>query len=141
MSQSEEGSKDFDLFKVLRESRDSLMNAVAEVTLGVTSSQPYAAVSSALARPALFATGVSRKATAAAAAQFLAQMNMPSREDVLALSQRLTRIEMVLDDIRAAMDAAAPKSHVASVHPQRAAGRERTTEGGDGRSNGAAKAG
>ena len=141
MSQSEKDSKDFDLFKALRERRDTLLNALAEVTLGVTSSRPYSVVSSTLSRPALFATGVSRKATTAATAQILAQMNMPSREDVLALSQRLTRIEMVLDDISAAMDAAAAKSRVAPVQPQRAAGRGCNTDGGDGRSNTAAKAG
>jgi hypothetical protein len=37
-------------------------------------------------------------------ADLLARFNMPSREDVLALSQRLTRIEMVLDDVGAGMD-------------------------------------
>ena len=142
MSQAEEGAKGFDLFKVLRERRDTLLSAWAQVTLRATSSRPYFVVSSALSRPALFVTGVSRKATAAATSQILAQMNMPSRGDVLALSQRLTRIEMVLDDISAAMDAAAAapaKSRVAPG-PQRAAARERDAAGGDGRSNGAAKA-
>jgi hypothetical protein len=126
MSQAEEGTRSFgsDLFKALRARRDALLNAWAGVALRVSSSRPYFVVSSALSRPALFVTGASRKATAAAASQILAQMNMPSREDVLALSTRLTRMEMVLDDIGAAMDAAAVasgKSRVVLRQAQRAA--------------------
>ena len=104
---SKELQQGFDPIKMMRESRDNLLNVMAEMTLRVTSSRPYFVISSALSRPALFATAVSRKLTTAATSQFLAQMNMPSREDVLMLSQRLTRMEMVLDDISAAMDASA----------------------------------
>lgn len=139
MSQAED-TEAFDLFKALRGRRDTLLNAVAEVTLRVTSSRPYFVVTSTLSRPALFAMGASRKATTAATSQILAQLNMPSREDVLALSQRLTRMEMVLDDISAAMDAAAVKSQDAPGPPRRAAGPERTVLGRDGRFTGQAKA-
>jgi hypothetical protein len=106
-SKSQEIQQGFNPIKMMRESRDGLLNVVAQVTLRVTSSRPYFVISSALSRPALLATALSRKLTTAATSQFLAQMNMPSREDVLALSQRLTRMEMVLDDISAAMDASA----------------------------------
>jgi hypothetical protein len=34
----------------------------------------------------------------------LAQLNMPSREEVLSLSQRLTHIEMALDDMGASLE-------------------------------------
>jgi hypothetical protein len=37
-------------------------------------------------------------------ADLLAALNIPSRADVLALSQRLTRIEMALDDVGAGLD-------------------------------------
>lgn len=132
MSQAEAGTNSYDLIKVLRERRDTMMNAMAEVTLRATTSRPYLVVSSALNRPVLFATGVSRKAVAAATSQVLAQINMPSREEVLALSQRLTRIEMVLDDISAAMDAAAAasgKSRGAAGQPRRAGPPDRNTNG------------
>jgi hypothetical protein len=144
MSDAKEGAKGFELLKVLGERRDKLMNALAGVTLRVTSSRPYFVITSALSRPALFAMGASRKATIAATSKILAQMNMPSREDMLTLSQRLTRIEMVLDDLSAAMDAvaaASAKPRVAPGQPQRAAERKRDTEGGDARSQSAAKAG
>jgi hypothetical protein len=117
MPQPAEGSKGFDLFKVLRERRDTLLDALAKVTLRVTSSRPYFAVSTALARPSLLAAGISRKATSAAAARILEAINMPSREDVLTLSQRLTRMEMVLDDVSAALDSAAAQARVRLDHP------------------------
>jgi hypothetical protein len=137
-SKSKEAEQGFNPIKMLRERRDGLLNVVAEVTLRATSSRPYFVISSALSRPALLATALSRKLTTAATTQILAQMNMPSREDVLALSQRLTRMEMVLDDISAAMDAsatvmAAGKARIGPRQPQR---------DGDGHANGngAAKA-
>jgi hypothetical protein len=141
MSHAEKATKDFDLLKVLGERRDKLLNALAGLTLRVTSSRPYFVITSALSRPALFATGASRKATTAATSKVLAQMNLPSREDLLALSQRLTRIEMTLDDLGAAMDAVAAKARVAPGQPQRAAERKRDADGGDARSRGAEKAG
>ena len=145
MSQSKESEQGFDPIKMLRERRDGLLNVLAEVTLRVTSSRPYFVISSALSRPALLATALSRKLTAAATSQLLAQMNMPSREDVLALSQRLTRMEMVLDDISAAMDASATvtasgKSRVRPPQPRREAD-SGTDADGHANGNGAAKAG
>jgi hypothetical protein len=140
-SKSKESEQGFHPVKaLLRESRDGLLNVLAEVKLRVASSRPYFVISSALSRPALLATALSRKLTTAATSQILAQMNMsnmPSREDLLALSKRLNRMEMLLDDISAAMDAsatvmAAGKSRVGLRQPQR---------DGDGHGNGAAKAG
>jgi hypothetical protein len=135
-SKSKEAEQGFHPIQVLRERRDGALNVLAEVTLRVTSSRPYFVISSALSRPALLATALSRKVTTAATSQFLAQMNMPSRDDVLALSKRLTRMEMVLDDISASMDASAAagasaKSRIGSRQLQRDA---------HGRSNGTAKA-
>jgi hypothetical protein len=134
-SKSKEVEQGFHPIQAMRARRDTLLNVVAEVTLRVTSSRPYFVISTALSRPALLATGLSRKVTTAATTRILARLNMPSREDVLTLAQRLTRMEMVLDDISAAVDAsatAAGKSRPGTRQPQREA---------DGRSNGAAKAG
>jgi hypothetical protein len=78
----------------------------------------------------LLAAAIFRKATESAMADLLARLNMPSREDVLALSQRLTRIEMLLDDVGAEMDQARGGSS-----RQRPASRERE-HNGDGRPGG-----
>jgi hypothetical protein len=94
-----------DLFKAARELRDAGMESWAKIALQVTSSHAYSLLSSVLAKPGLIATGVARKKTDKAMAQLLAHANIPSRADVLALSVRLTHIEMALDDLAAAMDA------------------------------------
>jgi hypothetical protein len=115
-------------FGRVRSVRDSAMEDLAKMTLAWTTSNTYQAINAAISRPALLATGILRKATRSATADVLAKLNMPSREDVLALSQRLTRIEMVLDDVGAGMD----QLRRGSSRQQRPAARERDGNG-DGR--------
>jgi hypothetical protein len=93
-----------DVFKAVRELRDAGMESWAKIALQVTSSHAFSLLSSVLAKPGLIATGVARKKTDKAMAQLLAHANIPSREEVLALSVRLTHIEMALDDLAAAME-------------------------------------
>jgi len=114
------------LIDQVRGARDSAMENLAKVTLAWTSSTTYQTASAALARPVLLAAAIFHKASASAMADLLARLNLPSREDVLALSQRLTRIEMVLDDIGAGIDqvrndsgrpAARKRERNGQVHP------------------------
>jgi hypothetical protein len=123
---SSENGKGF--FETMRGVRDSAMEDVAKVTLAWTNSDTYQAINAAISRPALLAVAIFRKATESAMADLLARLNMPSREDVLSLSQRLTRIEMVLDDVGAGMD----QLRRWSSRQQRPAAREREGNG-DGR--------
>ncbi len=88
----------------LRAIRDSAMKEMAQVTLAWTSSDAYQAMNAAVSKPALLTAGVFRKASDAAMTDLLAALNIPSRAEVLALSQRLTRIEMALDDLGAGLD-------------------------------------
>lgn len=88
----------------LRAIRDSAMKEMAQVTLAWTSSDAYQAMNAAVSKPALLTAGVFRKASDAAMTDLLAALNIPSRSEVLALSQRLTRIEMALDDLGAGLD-------------------------------------
>jgi hypothetical protein len=119
---SSEKSKN--LFEKARGMRDSVLEDLAKVTLAWTSSHAYQSVNAAVSRPTLLAAAIFRKATESAMADMLARLNMPSREDVLSLSQRLTRIEMVLDDLGAAMDQVRRSSG-----KQRPAAREREGNG------------
>jgi hypothetical protein len=116
------------LFERMRGVRDSAMEDLAKVTLVWTRSSTYQAINAAVSKPAMLAAAIFRKAAESAMADVLARLNMPSREDVLALSQRLTRIEMVLDDVGAGMD----QFRRWSSQKQRPAAREREGNG-DGR--------
>jgi hypothetical protein len=112
------------LFERARGLRDSALEDLAKVTLAWTSSHAFQSVNAAFTKPTLLAAAIFRKATESAMADMLARLNMPSREDVLSLSQRLTRIEMVLDDLGAAMDQVRRSSSA-----KRPAARERESNG------------
>src|SRR5450631_2540824 len=99
---SNEASKG--LLDKLRGVRDSAMEDLAKVTLSWTSSDTFQALNAVISKPAMLTTAILRRKTEAAMADVLSRLNLPSREDVLALSQRLTRIEMTLDDLGAGMD-------------------------------------
>jgi hypothetical protein len=116
------------LLEKLRQMRDSAMEDVAKVTLAWTSSDAYQAMNAVVSKPALLGVAVFRKKSDAAMADLLAALNVPSRADVLALSQRLTRIEMALDDLAAGLDeirrASSPKRQPeAQHHPGNGEGR------------------
>jgi len=97
-----EGKNGF--FGKVRGVRDSAMEDLAKMTLAWTSSNVYQGMNASISKPVMLLVGISRKATRSVTAGALGRLNLPSREDVLALSQRLTRMEMVLDDVGAGMD-------------------------------------
>ena len=104
MSKDQEATRQFDLLKSLRAARDTVMSDLAKVTLALTSTHLWQRVNAVIATPTLLVSALLREKREAAASEVLAVLNLPSREDVLTLSQRLTRIEMVLDDLGAGMD-------------------------------------
>jgi hypothetical protein len=99
-----ERTKQLNVSRTLREARDAGLDSLAKVVLSVTSSGTYARATSALAKPGLVVAGVARRRTKKVMSRLLSKINMPSRTDVLALSTRLTHIEMTLDDLSAAVD-------------------------------------
>ena len=120
MSQDKEATRRFDLFTSLRKVRDSVGADLAQVAIAVTSTRVYQRVNALMAKPTLLASALLRERREAAMSGVLSKLNMPSREDVLTLSQRLTRIEMTLDDLGAGMDQLRRQAN----RPQRAAARE-----------------
>ena len=126
MNPDNQGTKRFSLLRSLRGARDSLMEDLAKVTLAFTSTHAYQRASAAISKPQLLASALLKEKREAAMSDVLAQLNMPSREEVLTLSKRLTRIEMVLDDLSAGMD----QLRRSSVRPQRLATREASIRDG-----------
>jgi hypothetical protein len=99
-----EAEKKVDVKKLLQDARDGVMDAWAKLTLHLTSSHEYQRLQGMIAKPALLGYALFRKTTESVMSPFLAQMNMPSREEVLGIAQRLTHIEMTLDDLGAALE-------------------------------------
>src|SRR5436190_13016111 len=96
--------KKFDAVKMFRDARDGVMDAWAKLALDLTSSHEYQRLQGMIAKPALLGFALFRKASEAVMSPFLAQLNMPSREEVLGIAHRLTHIEMTLDDLGAALE-------------------------------------
>jgi len=96
--------KGFEVTKMVRDLRDGTMDAWAKMMLNLTSSHEYQRLQGMISKPALLGIALWRKASDTAMSSVLSQLNMPSREDVLSLSQRLTHIEMTLDDLSAMME-------------------------------------
>src|SRR4051812_50149093 len=100
------GGERLDVLETMREVRDRGMDAWAKTALSVTRSSTYNRLTFLVSQPGLILAGIVRKAREKAMARVLGDLNMPSREDVLALSQRLTHIQTAIDDLGAAVEAA-----------------------------------
>jgi hypothetical protein len=96
--------KGFDPTKMLRDFRDASMDAWAKMMLKLTYSHEYQRLQGMISKPALLGIALWRKASEQVMSSVLSQLNMPSREEVLQLSQRLTHVQMTLDDLGAAME-------------------------------------
>ena len=97
-------TKQTNVFKMARAVRDAGLESASRVALTVTSSHPYSRAMSLLAKPGMIVAAIARQRTEKIMTELLTNMNMPSRTDVLALSTRLTHIEMTLDDLSAAVE-------------------------------------
>ena len=104
MGKDTEPGKAFDFLMSVRARRDSLMEDLAKITLAVASTRTFQRFNALLSAPSLLASALLREPRQDAMSGVLEKLNMPSRQDVLALSQRLTRLEMVLDDVGAGLD-------------------------------------
>jgi hypothetical protein len=130
-SMAQSGDKGrINVFQVMRDARDMGMDSWSKVVLKVTSSAPYSLATSAIAKPSLFLAAAARRRTDAWMGQVLARMNMPSRTDVLALSTRLTHIEVALDDLGAAVDSLRTQVGVKAAPAKRATANNRLTAEG-----------
>ena len=118
-----EAIKGFDPIKLMREARDSGLDAWAKLMLRLTSSHEYQRVQGAISKPTLLAIALYRKAAESVMTELLANLNMPSREEVLSLSTRLTHIEMAIDDLGAGLEQL--RRSVGGARPQRTSTRER----------------
>ena len=126
--------KGFDPVRLVRDARDAGMDAWAKLMLRLTSSHEYQRMQGFISRPTLLALAMFRKASDSTMGGVLGNLNMPSREEVLQISQRLTHIEMALDDLAAGLDqlrrsaGAGTGAGAGASKPQRSPSRDVPTE-------------
>jgi hypothetical protein len=94
----------FDPAGVFKEMRDANMETWSKVMVELVNSPAYAESTGAMLDAWLTTSGPFRKVMENTMAQTLAQLNLPSRDDITRLADRLTNIELRLDDMEAMID-------------------------------------
>jgi hypothetical protein len=99
-----ENAKVFDPFESLRGLRDSYLDAMSKTMVEAVNTESYAQATGAMLDYCLSASAPFRDALEKSMAQALQQLSLPSRQEVAALAERFTNVEMRLDDLDAKVD-------------------------------------
>jgi hypothetical protein len=126
MSDNNDPFNVFDPTGVFKSARDANMEAWAKMMVQVVNTDAYSQTTAAALGAWLATSGPFLKAVEASMAKSLAAYNMPSRADMTSLAERLTNIEMRLDDLDAKLDEmkqTAPRAAKATARPNTEEGR------------------
>ncbi len=104
MSQSDNPFDVFDPTGMLKTMRDQNMETWAKMMTQYVNSDAYADSSAKVLDAWLSSSGPFRKMVEKTMSQALANLSMPSKDDVTQLAERLTHIETRLDDLDAKLD-------------------------------------
>jgi len=100
----DDNSKPFDPFQSFRGVRDAYLDAMSKTMIEAVNTESYAQSTGAMLDYCLTASAPFRDALEKSVAQALQQLSLPSRQEVAALAERFTNVEMRLDDLDAKMD-------------------------------------
>jgi hypothetical protein len=119
MSEDQTGSsKPADPFEMFRGMRDAYLDSVAKAMIEAVNTEDYAEATGAMLNNSLAVTAPYREAVEKSMLQALQQLSLPSRQDILALAERFTNLEMRLDDMDAKLDRIERQTHAGqSVAP------------------------
>ncbi len=98
------GGKPFDPMEPWRGVRDIYMNAWGKTMVDMVNTEAYAEAAGAMLDTYLTVSTPFREAVEKAMVKTLEQLAMPSRADVVSIAERMTNIEMRLDDLDAKLD-------------------------------------
>lgn len=99
-----EKEKEFDPMGAFRDVRDIYLDAWSKTMVDAVNTEAYAKASGSMLDTYLTASSPFREALEKTMRQALQQLSMPSRADFVSLAERLTNVEMKLDDIDAKLD-------------------------------------
>jgi hypothetical protein len=106
MSQNNETFNPFDPTGMLKNMRDASMDSWAKTMIQFVNTDAYAQATATMLETCLTNSVQFRKALEAAMTHVLTNLNMPTRADITGLAERLTNIELRLDDLEAKLDEA-----------------------------------
>jgi hypothetical protein len=104
MSQTTESFNPFDPTGMFKNLRDDGMDTWAKMMIQFVNTDAYAHATGSFLDTWLTTSAQFRKALEAAMTQALTSLNMPTRADVTGLAERLTNIELRLDDLAAKLE-------------------------------------
>jgi hypothetical protein len=99
-----EGSKPFDPLESFRGLRDIYLDTMAKAMVEVVNTESYAKASGAMLDTTLTMSAPMREGLEKSMLQVLEQLSLPSRQDIVALAERFTNLEMRLDDMDVKLD-------------------------------------
>ena len=99
-----ENAKPFDPFESFRSMRDTYLDAMSKTMIEAVNTETYAQASGAMLDYYLTASAPFRDALEKSMAQALQGFSLPSRQELAALAERFTHVEMRLDDLDAKID-------------------------------------
>ena len=104
MSDETPEKPDVDPFAQMIQFYDSMSKSWASAMSDAVASKSFAESMSEQMEGNLEAMSLMRKQFGDSMEQYLQQMNLPTRKEVITLSERLTKLEMTLDDLDAKLD-------------------------------------
>ena len=128
MADEAKGAKPFDPMEPWRGVRDVYLDTWAKTMVDMVNTEAYAQATGTMLDTYLTASSPFREAVEKAMLKTLEQLAMPSRADVVSIADRMTNIEMRLDDMDAKLDvirkliaSSAPAARPASASAPRSA--------------------
>jgi len=103
MSQKEDPNA-FDPTGMFKSMRDAGMDTWSKMMIQLINSEAYARATGTMLDAWMTSSAPFRKAIESTMTQVLTQLNMPTRTDVTSLAERLTHIELRLDDLEVKLD-------------------------------------
>jgi hypothetical protein len=129
MSQTTDTFNPFDPTGMFKSIRDSNMDAWSRMMIEFVNTDAYAQATGTMLDAWLSNSTPFRKALEATLVQVLANLHLPTRDEVAGLAERLTNIEMRLDDMEAKLDESLRASRESVGSKARSGGKPRSSHG------------
>jgi hypothetical protein len=104
MTQKNDTFNPFDPTGMFKNMRDTSMDTWSKMMIQLVNTDAYAQATGTMLDTWMSSSAQFRKLIETAMTQVLTNLNMPTRADVTSLAERLTNIEMRLDDLDAKLD-------------------------------------
>jgi hypothetical protein len=104
MNPNNDNFNPFDPTGMLKNLRDANLDTWSKMMIELVNSDAYACATGTMLDTWLSNSAPFREALESALTQVLTKLNLPTRADVIGLAERLTNIELRLDDLDAKLD-------------------------------------